>query len=109
MDELTLMPLELTARIAALVPPPRTHRHRYLGVLAPHSPLRAAVTAEMLLSASESLVCHKIPATNLLQTGQSCSGRGRTSTRMVKNINLSQFPEKHRRFDCPANDKKPIG
>ena len=75
MDELTLMPLELTALIAALVPPPRTHRHRYLGVLAPHSPLIAAVTAEMLLSASESLVCHKIPATNLLQTGQSCSGQ----------------------------------
>ena len=28
-----------------LVPPPRTHRHRYFGVLAPHSPLRAAVVA----------------------------------------------------------------
>jgi hypothetical protein len=44
-DELTLTPLELIARIAALVPPPRTHRHRYFGVLAPNSPLRAAVTA----------------------------------------------------------------
>ena len=32
-------------RIAALVPPPRVHRHRYFGVLAPHSPLRTAVTA----------------------------------------------------------------
>lgn len=31
--------------MAALVPPPRIHRHRYFGVLAPHSPLRAAVTA----------------------------------------------------------------
>ncbi len=30
---------------AAFVPPPRTHRHRYYGVLAPNSPLRAAVTA----------------------------------------------------------------
>ena len=27
------------------MPPPRIHRHRYFGVLAPHSPLRAAVTA----------------------------------------------------------------
>ncbi len=27
------------------LPPPRTHRHRYFGVLAPNSPLRAAVTA----------------------------------------------------------------
>jgi hypothetical protein len=44
-DELTLTPLELIERIAALVPPPRTHRHRYFGVLAPNSPLRSAVTA----------------------------------------------------------------
>jgi hypothetical protein len=44
-DELPLSPLELINRIAALVPPPRLHRHRYFGVLAPNSPLRAAVTA----------------------------------------------------------------
>jgi hypothetical protein len=44
-DELHLTPLELIDRIAALVPPPRTHRHRYYGALAPNSPLRAAVTA----------------------------------------------------------------
>jgi hypothetical protein len=44
-DELHLTPLELIDRIAALVPPPRTHRHRYFGVLAPNSPLRTAVTA----------------------------------------------------------------
>ena len=31
--------------MAALVPPPRTHSHRYFGVLAPNSPLRPAVTA----------------------------------------------------------------
>ncbi len=41
--ELVLTPLELINRIAQLVPPPRTHRHRYYGVLAPSSPLRAAV------------------------------------------------------------------
>lgn len=45
MDELTLTPLELIDRIAALVPPPRTHRHRYFGVLAPNSPLRATAVA----------------------------------------------------------------
>jgi hypothetical protein len=44
-DELHLTPLELIDRIAALVPPLRTHRHRYFGVLAPNSPLRCAVTA----------------------------------------------------------------
>jgi hypothetical protein len=43
--ELVLTPLELIHRIAQLVPPPRTHRHRYYGVLAPNSPLRAVVTA----------------------------------------------------------------
>ena len=44
-DELHLTPLDLIARIAALVPPPRTHRHRYFGVLAPNSPHRAATVA----------------------------------------------------------------
>jgi hypothetical protein len=41
---LLLTPLELISRLAALIPPPRVHRHRYYGVLAPHAPLRAAVT-----------------------------------------------------------------
>lgn len=44
-DELHLTPLELIERIAALVPPPRTHRHHYFGVLAPNSPLSAAAVA----------------------------------------------------------------
>ena len=43
--DLVLTPLELIDKIAALVPRPRTHRHRYYGVLAPNAPLRAAVTA----------------------------------------------------------------
>ncbi len=42
---LTLAPLEFIQRLAALIPPPRSHRHRYHGVLAPNAPLRAAVTA----------------------------------------------------------------
>jgi len=37
--------VELLDRLAALVPPPRLHRHRYFGVLAPNAPLRTAVTA----------------------------------------------------------------
>lgn len=43
--ELSLTPLKLIDRIAALVPPPRVHRHRYHGVLAPYSPSRDPVTA----------------------------------------------------------------
>jgi len=42
---LLMTPLELIDRLAALIPPPRRHRHRYYGVLAPNAPLRAAVTA----------------------------------------------------------------
>jgi hypothetical protein len=40
-----LTPLELLDRLAVLVPPPRIHRRRYFGVLAPNAPLRTAVTA----------------------------------------------------------------
>jgi hypothetical protein len=42
---LRLSPLELLERLAALIPPPRLHRHRYHGVLAPNSPQRAQVSA----------------------------------------------------------------
>ena len=37
-------------KLAALVLPPRIHRHRYYGVLAPNSPFRASVTAMAGLS-----------------------------------------------------------
>jgi hypothetical protein len=48
---LLLTPLELLDRRAALIPPPCQHRHRYYGVLAANSHLRAAVTK---LSAADS-------------------------------------------------------
>ncbi|MBK9022117.1 MAG: transposase [Sulfuritalea sp.] len=43
---LVLTPLELIDKIAALMPPPRAHRHRYYGVLTPNAPLRSVVTAQ---------------------------------------------------------------
>ncbi|MDX2503591.1 MAG: transposase [Gammaproteobacteria bacterium] len=43
--QLRLTSLELIDKLAALVPPPRNHRHRYYGVLAPNSPFRGSVTA----------------------------------------------------------------
>ncbi len=56
--ELRLSPLELLERLARLIPPPRMHRHRYHGVLAPNAKLRAAVVAigrpEVVPSATES-------------------------------------------------------
>lgn len=39
-----LSPLELLDRLATLLPPPRVHRHRYHGVLAPNAALRPLVT-----------------------------------------------------------------
>ena len=44
--ELRLSASEFLDRIAALIPPPRKHRQRYFGVLAPNSPWRALVTAQ---------------------------------------------------------------
>jgi hypothetical protein len=41
---IVIEPLDLMARLAALVPPRRMHLTRYHGVFAPHSTLRAAVT-----------------------------------------------------------------
>ena len=43
--QVILTPLELIQRLAALIPPPHTHRHRYHEVFAPNATLRAAVTA----------------------------------------------------------------
>jgi len=42
---LRLSALEFLDRLAAILPPPRIHRHRYHGVFAPHAPLRSLVTA----------------------------------------------------------------
>jgi len=43
--ELQLTPIELLDLLSQLVTPPRLHKHRYCGVLAPNAALRAAVTA----------------------------------------------------------------
>ena len=41
---LRLTPMEFLDRMAVLIPPPRSHRHRYHGVLAPNAPLRQAIS-----------------------------------------------------------------
>jgi len=43
--ELLLTPIELLDLLSQLVTPPRLHKHRYCGVLAPNAALREAVTA----------------------------------------------------------------
>jgi len=42
---LALSPLEFLDALSRLIPPPRVHRHRYHGVLAPNARLRSRVTA----------------------------------------------------------------
>jgi hypothetical protein len=59
---LLLTPLELLERLAALVPPPRVHRHRYYGVLAPHAPLRQAVTAMVTAPGPPAPIRNPLPA-----------------------------------------------
>ena len=66
--DLVLTSLELIDRIAALVPPPRTHRHRYFGVLAPNAPLRAAVTAMALAVPNEGAAAQTVAATGAAVT-----------------------------------------
>ena len=43
--EILLSPLQFLARLVDLLAPPRKHRHRYFGVLAPRARLRPVVTA----------------------------------------------------------------
>lgn len=71
---LRLSPLEFLDRLAALVPPPRVHRHRYHGVLAPNSPLRARVTA----GAGEAAAL-PAPLTTPPRPGSALSGRAARS------------------------------
>jgi hypothetical protein len=91
-DELHLTPLELIDRIAALVPPPRTHRHRYFGVLAPNSPLRAAVTALASLLRRQATV-------ETAQPGRAYLGWRRRATRPHPHPNL-KHARSRRRITC---------
>jgi hypothetical protein len=59
---LMLTPLELIDWLVALIPPPRRHRHRYYGVLAPNAPLRSAVTALAAPAAETPAVTIPVPA-----------------------------------------------
>lgn len=63
---LLLTPLELIERLASLIPPPRRHRHRYYGVLAPNAPLRTVVTAlaaEKVEATPPTAMTEAVPAT----------------------------------------------
>jgi Putative transposase len=64
--ELVLSPIELLTRLVRFIPPPRLHRHRYHGVLAPNAGLRAAVIHIGRLEA-------EMPTPQLSDPGRQCS------------------------------------
>ena len=61
---LVLTPIERLNRLAVLITPPRRHRHRYFGVLAPNARLRALVTAYAGLPLPGELDPHNAPVGN---------------------------------------------
>ena len=79
--------VKLIDRIAALVPPPRVHRHRYHGVLAPNSPLRAQVTA--LARDTATTVCPGKQARESRQPAE-CADSWRALMRHVQGLPQSQ-------------------
>jgi len=84
--ELVLTPLELLDRLARLVTPPRIHKHRYCGVLAPNSRLRRAVTEsagpagatlQLLQEAQQKMGLAESEAAGAVDTGEPRSTTGR--------------------------------
>jgi len=67
---LHLTPLALLEKLSKLIPPPRKHCHRYYGVLAPNSPLRKAVTAQV------SSIVKDMPASEISKETVPCQSRG---------------------------------
>ena len=95
---LSLTPLELLDRLAALIPPPRRHRHRYHGVLAPHAPLRTSGNRPSPRASPR-------PADR--RPGIICSNRCRTGTPSCNphpsSGSISVSPGKHRQGSDSAN------
>ena len=76
-----LTPLELIERLAALIPPPRRHRHRDYGELAPNAPLRAQVIVlagvpDCTLAAAETESIAATAAPSVTPSRSSVSGAG---------------------------------
>ena len=80
---LYLTPLEFLDKLAALIPPPRKHRHRYHGVLAPNAPLRQAVTAYAGLPLGDEVV-----STDQLQTATDRPAGGRLKQTILYRLPL---------------------
>ncbi len=71
---LRLTPMEFLDRMAMLIPPPRSHRHRYHGVLAPNASLRQAVSERAGLPVNGEREVSE-DETNSVDTEEQTSGR----------------------------------
>ncbi|MES9856675.1 MAG: transposase [Sedimenticola sp.] len=72
---LRLTPMKFLNRIALLIPPPRRHRHRYNGVLAPNAPLRKQVTERAGLPVSgDAMVSEVISKATAGEGGEEATG-----------------------------------
>jgi hypothetical protein len=74
--ELVLSPLEFLDRIASLLTPPRLHKHRYCGVLAPNARLRRAVVATAGPAAATLQLLEESSAQMGLQENADATGDG---------------------------------
>jgi hypothetical protein len=74
-----LTPFEFLDRLAAMIPLPRRHRHRYHGVFAPNHPLRQAVTALAMGSIGKQRDAKTFEHAGVLATaGSGCRGSAGT-------------------------------
>jgi hypothetical protein len=80
---LVLSPMELLQRLARLLPPPRVHRHRYHGVLAPNARLRPQVIAlregesDDDPASDDDIESSEIPESHATETSQSSARSAR--------------------------------
>ena len=65
-----MQPIELLARLSALVPPPRHPLIRFHGVLAPHSSLRRSVVPEIRREERSAAVFVNAPASDATPEGE---------------------------------------
>jgi hypothetical protein len=76
--------------LAALIPPPRKHCHRYYGALAPNSPLREAVTA---LAQPAKIAATPTPAVPLPRDAATAEPLHRKAARYVWALLLARIYE----------------
>jgi hypothetical protein len=88
---LVLSPLDFLAALARLIPPPRVHRQRYHGVLAPNAGLRERVTALATGPAADTPVTSRQgrPGDDALATPEQSAARSRWARLLARIYEVS--------------------